>query len=311
MVFPALVATLLGCTAAAAQTTTGQTGRPTLALTNRSGQEIEELYVSSTQASGWGDDRLGDKVIEKNATFRLRLAEGCLYDLQVVYADNRTEERMRVNLCRTPAQVFTAAEAHAAPPVPTHEFTLDNRSTRTITGVSVADTSDGAGEEEWGDSLLTGNLVPGTGAKLTFTGECQTAVRVVYDNGSVEQRHSVDLCAGAKELAVAPGWTTQEEPGNAAPAPEPAGLVTVSNRGGARMTELFVYSDDAGAGDPERRDERLGTRVLEPGGEVQIALQRDGKCLFTVRGVFAGDVPDQVQSGIDFCPRRTVDVGAR
>lgn len=275
--------------------------QPTLALSNKSGQTIEELYVSSTRMTGWGEDRLGSGIIDRNATFRLRLTEGCLYDIQVVYADKRIEERMRLNLCRTPAQVFTAAEAHAAPSVPSHEFTLENHTSRAIVSLAVADTSDRVGGEDWGDNLLRDPVATGIRRTISYEGDCQMAVRVVFDNGSSEQRHPTELCAGDKVLTISPGWTTQDD----GPVAEPAELVTVTNRSAQRLVELFVHPD----GSP-RGDERLGIALLAPGAELKIALQRDGACLFTIEGVFEGAVPDQVQRGVDFCPRRAVDVGA-
>ena len=278
-----------------------ETTRPTLALVNKSGQSINELYISSTRNTDWGGDRLGNGTIDKNATFRLRLTEGCLYDLQVVYADKRTEERMRVNLCRTPTQTFTAAEAHAIPTVPSHQFTLENHSTQPIAALAVADPSGRPGAEDWGDNLLPSPLPPGGRATVSYEGACLMAVRVLFDNGSAEQRHPAELCTDAEALTVQPGWTTG---GDAAPA-EIAAPVTVTNRSSHRVVELFLDPDDT-----PRGDERLGTRVLDPGAAVQLALQRDGKCRFTVRSVFEGHVPDEVTPGIDFCPRRAVDVGA-
>ena len=302
--FAVVIASVAG--PALGQPAAPQSARPTLALTNKSGTVIDELYVSSTRSTGWGEDRLGDGRIVRNGTFRLRLADGCMYDLQVVYDDKRTEERMRVNLCRTPAQTFTASEAHAVPVIPSHDFALDNHSTRTIVGLSLAESTDTAGEEDWGSNLLSASLPPGQQARATRTGDCQVAVRVLFDNGSAEQRHAVDVCTGDKVVTVAAGWTTADDLGEpGAPPADPAQLLTVTNRGPARMTELFLYPDGGPKG-----DERLGVHVLEPGAEMQIALQRDGVCLFTARGVFAGNVPDQVRTGIDFCPRRTVEMGA-
>ncbi len=296
----AVLATLQAPTADG-QTTNRPSTAPTLALVNKSGQVIEELYISSTRDSGWGEDRLGNGSIEKNATFRVRLTEGCLYDLQVAYADKRTEERMRVNLCRTPMQTFTGAEAHAPPVVPSHEITLENHTSRPITSLAVADTGDDPGEEDWGDNLLGTPLLPGASATVSYEGDCQMGVRVLFANGAAEQRHAADLCLDSKVLTVVPGWTTQDDQTPA----EPAESLTVTNHGAHRLTELYVYPDDGPKG-----DERLGTRVLDPGAQIGLALQRDGKCLFTVRSVFEGDIPDQVQQGIDFCPRRTMEVGA-
>ena len=274
--------------------------RTTLTIANRSGQPISELYVSATRTTNWGDDRLGAATIASGSTFRLRLTEGCLYDLQVVYQDSRVEERMRANLCRSPLQTFTAAQARAAPVDPEQHFTLENRTTRPITEIATAPAGGGA-SSTWSDNLTDTPVLPGAKQDVTFHGDCHTNLRVTFDNGSVEQRRDLAFCTPDASLVVVPGWTTLDE---VPPAVPPSDAITLTNRSSHRIVEVFLSP----ANDPPG-DERLGSQVLEPGADATIALDRNGTCVFTLRAVFEGDVPDQVQDGIDFCPRRTLVVG--
>jgi hypothetical protein len=73
---------------------------PSFRLNNRSGQTINEVYVSSSEVSSWGQDRLGADVLPAGRTKTIRLPNGqCVNDIKVVFANGRTRERMRVNTC--------------------------------------------------------------------------------------------------------------------------------------------------------------------------------------------------------------------
>jgi hypothetical protein len=77
-----------------------QTTDPSFRLNNRSGQTINEVYVSSSQVSSWGQDRLGADVLPAGRTLIIRLPNGqCVNDIKVVFANGRPLERMRVNTC--------------------------------------------------------------------------------------------------------------------------------------------------------------------------------------------------------------------
>lgn len=73
---------------------------PSFRLNNRSGQTIAEVYVSSSQVSNWGQDRLGADVLPSGRTLTIRLPNGqCVNDIKVVFANRQILERMRVNTC--------------------------------------------------------------------------------------------------------------------------------------------------------------------------------------------------------------------
>jgi len=77
-----------------------QTTDPSFRLNNRSGQTINEVYVSSSNTSNWGRDLLGADVLPSGRTLTIRLPNGqCMNDIKMVFANGRTLERMRVNTC--------------------------------------------------------------------------------------------------------------------------------------------------------------------------------------------------------------------
>lgn len=91
-----------------------QTGDPSIALVNRTGQVIVEAYASLTSDSDWGDDRLGQSVLRAGQRFVLALPNGdCLWDLRMVYDNDRAEEKRDLNLCQVSEVVFDGSAAVA------------------------------------------------------------------------------------------------------------------------------------------------------------------------------------------------------
>lgn len=77
-----------------------QSSDPSFRLNNRTGQTIMEVYVSSSQVSSWGQDRLGSSVLPAGQSLAIRLPTGqCLNDIKVVLAGGRAMERRQVNTC--------------------------------------------------------------------------------------------------------------------------------------------------------------------------------------------------------------------
>jgi hypothetical protein len=112
--------TLFGATAAAVALSASLfAAPPALAQTDRDGQQrwinivnrtgvtIREFYMTDVDTRGWGDDRLGQNVIEPRNSLRVvptprQRARGyCQFDMKVVFANERTVERRGVNLCST------------------------------------------------------------------------------------------------------------------------------------------------------------------------------------------------------------------
>ncbi|MBX9589897.1 MAG: hypothetical protein K2X43_11365 [Hyphomonadaceae bacterium] len=82
-------------------------------VVNRSGMRIDVLQMSETSDNDWGVDRLGRDVLPSGDGVRVPLqdARSCNYDLRVLYADRRLEERMNVNLCANAQVVFDGSAA--------------------------------------------------------------------------------------------------------------------------------------------------------------------------------------------------------
>lgn len=77
-----------------------QSSDPSFRLNNRTGQTIMEVYVSSSQLSSWGQDRLGANVLPAGQSLTIRLPMGqCVNDIKVVFTGGRPQEWMRVNTC--------------------------------------------------------------------------------------------------------------------------------------------------------------------------------------------------------------------
>lgn len=79
----------------------GAIGRdPSFRLVNVGGRVVREVYVSASQDSNWGGDRLGRDVLSPGERLMVRLPPGqCLNDIRIVFTDGRTQERRRIDTC--------------------------------------------------------------------------------------------------------------------------------------------------------------------------------------------------------------------
>jgi hypothetical protein len=77
-----------------------QGNNPDFTLRNGGLQPINEIYVSSSAVSAWGNDRLGANILAPGAGLAIVLpADQCRNDIKVVFADGATRERRGVNTC--------------------------------------------------------------------------------------------------------------------------------------------------------------------------------------------------------------------
>ncbi len=181
-------------------------GDPSFNLVNRSGQTIQELYVSSTQVNTWGQDLLGQNVLANGRSFPVRLPSGqCTNDIRVVYDGGRSEERRSVDTCQVNEVVFGSQQAapggsgkrgavqgsRSGNP----SFNLVNRTNKTIQVLRASPSSDSS----WGEDRLGNAVVPpgGTFAIRLPAGECNYDIRVEYEDRAAEERRGVDLCSVA------------------------------------------------------------------------------------------------------------------
>lgn len=201
-----LVIGLLAAAPALAQSTD-----PSFNLVNRSGQTINEIYVSPVREPNWGRDLLGSNVLPNGRSFPVRLSPsvGCRQDVRVVYADGRPEERRNVDTCAITEMVFGTAAAPAQPqpqpqqpqpqPQPRAQqgtggnpsFNLVNQGQQAMREIYVSS----ARQQDWGQQRLTQPLPPGAYLPISLPmDDCVNDVRVVWMDGRSEERRRIDTC---------------------------------------------------------------------------------------------------------------------
>jgi hypothetical protein len=79
--------------AAAAFTGAVQAGDADFTLLNRTGYDIREVYISAANRNAWGNDRMGDGMLEngKSKLFRFSDKASCKQDLMVVFDDDSSK----------------------------------------------------------------------------------------------------------------------------------------------------------------------------------------------------------------------------
>lgn len=274
-----------------------------LTVTNQARQPIRELYVSVATSDDWGDDRLGTAGLAPGRPFRVRLGRmrDCRFDLRVVYADEQSEERRGVDICRNRQVSFDGSAARAAERYQSRQVELANRSALPIIEAYLSP----AASRDWGTDLIADALAPGGRTTLSYAGPCEAELRVVFQNQAAEERRGIDVCE-LPSIPVAPGWTTAAT--LAAPEPPAAAVesdLTVVNRSRLTILSLYVFAD----GTDEPGEDRLGSDTLDAGDRVQLRITRGAECLHTLRVVYEGAAPDKDRAGIDLCSTREVSVG--
>jgi hypothetical protein len=183
-----------------------------IVVINHSGQDIDQLYVSPSEADQWGPDWLGGSSMARGAALQVGLPRtaDCSVDIQVIYANGAYEERRGVDLCRTDLVRFEGRNA-VVPPTASgakHDITVSNESERDIQQLFISD----AKANDWGDDRLGAQtLAMGKTRDIAYRGLCSADIRVVFDNRSAEERHGINVCA-APSLVIHPGWTTKDVP---------------------------------------------------------------------------------------------------
>ncbi len=72
-------------------------------LKNKTGYQIDEVYVSPHSSKNWGRDKLGDRALADSGSVAIRFprgAQACRFDIKVKYHDDgSTEAWGDVDLC--------------------------------------------------------------------------------------------------------------------------------------------------------------------------------------------------------------------
>jgi serine protease Do len=234
-------------------------GDPSFELVNASGQVIMQIYAALSRERNWGTDRLGSDVLGAGQRFQVSLPNGdCQWDVAVVYANDRREEKLNQNLCNVTELAFNASAARApgtTPPAAGNNagpvtgdpsFALINRSPRTISQLFASRSN----QTDWGQDRLGDNvLAAGQSFQVALPqGPCQWDVAVVYDDNRREERRSQNLCAVADvtfdaSSARAPGAQTAPGGGQARSGEQSFGTGFFVSAQGHMLTNAHVAGD--------------------------------------------------------------------
>ncbi len=171
---------------------------PSFYLVNRSAATISNVFATPAGMPNWGSDRLIGHAIPpgQNAAIRLPADGNCIYDVRVVYANGRSDERRGLNACDVDNISFPQASAAATirPSRPDQDpsFLLTNRSRAVLNELYLSP----AGDDSWGeDRLGDGTIVAGGSRTIRLpAGECLYDIRVVFANGEASEKRRLDLC---------------------------------------------------------------------------------------------------------------------
>ena len=78
-------------------------------LENKSEYQIDEFYASPANTDEWGEDILGQDVLEGGGSGTVTIADGsdqCVYDLKAVDEDGAEHELTDLDICQNPNVTF-------------------------------------------------------------------------------------------------------------------------------------------------------------------------------------------------------------
>jgi hypothetical protein len=199
--------------------------------------------------------------VEETAMLR-RFVPACLLALAAVFA--------------------TPASAQQNP-----DFWLVNNSGRTIAEAYVSSSS----VNNWGADVLGQNVLA-SGMRFAIRpprdGTCIFDIRVVYSDGTAEERRRVNTCTISDVVFTSQGSVARGPQGSQGQAPSgqvptgPNPNFRLVNRSGRVITEVYVSSSQQQNWGPDR----LGRDVLGAGQSMIVTLPRDGTCVFDIRVVY-------------------------
>lgn len=297
--------------AIAARTSAATTGR-SVTVVNRTRQPIEELHITEVGDNGWGADRLTGSLAQgRSRTISLTPENGCRYDVKIVYRDDATEENMGVDLCRTRQLIFDGKGAVAALRSDS-DITVKNRMSVDVLSIYIAPAS----RSDWGNEWLGKDvfLSPQETHEIAYRGTCDANIRVVFRNGSVEERHDYDVCRN-NDLTIVSGWTTNDRPAaidaatmvdRVMPPPSNGPRIQLSNQSGHDLTSLYLYPDESS----EHGNDLLGSGTLDNHETKSVNFDRAGQCRFIMRASFSGMEDDIVRPALDLCTQSKLELTA-
>jgi hypothetical protein len=76
-------------------------------VTNASSSTMEQFYFNPASRSDWGNDRLGEGVLEPGRSRSYRAAQSGGYDFRAVWANGRSTDLRNVDVCRASTITLT------------------------------------------------------------------------------------------------------------------------------------------------------------------------------------------------------------
>ena len=102
-----LTAALLAATLSIASHGTSFANDADFTLKNKTGYQIDEVYVSAASRKSWGNDIMGTGSLADGSNVKITFPHGngaCKFDIKVKYnIDSSTAEWSNINLCETDA----------------------------------------------------------------------------------------------------------------------------------------------------------------------------------------------------------------
>ncbi len=191
------------------------------------------------------------------------------------------------------AIVLLAPAAAAAQPAAGRTVVVVNHATQAMNEIYLSPHS----SEDWGaDWLGADTLAPGDSVTLPLgtAAGCAYDAKIIYADGSREERDDLDLCH-QPEL-VFDGRHATPPPGA-----EQAHQVVVENRSALPIQQLFLSPSTAN----QWGDDRLTASRISVGGERVITWH--GDCVVDVRVVFSNRAAEE-RRGLDLCTLPTLAI---
>jgi hypothetical protein len=186
----------------------------------------------------------------------------------------------------------------------TRGILLANRHLAAVPQVYLSSSTD----PDWGPDRLGGTaLEAGEDTTISMQGGCEADIRIVFPNGSAEERRAVDICE-TRRIVLRPGWTVAEqldEEGAVAPMPEPgAAPDALRLRNAGPLPVVEIYTGPPGG---PRGEDRLGADTLPIGVEIDLEPAEPGACAADLVVVFR-DGREVLRAGVDLCIGEEIEV---
>lgn len=96
------LALLTATLAIASFTSSAMAANADFTLVNKTGYDINEVFISPTNKQNWGNDRLGDYQLTNNDSVKMKFGDtkNCHQDIKVIFTEDESEaEWDNFNLC--------------------------------------------------------------------------------------------------------------------------------------------------------------------------------------------------------------------